>query len=118
MATSAGNCRIKIASKNRNCGNAKFVLIFCRKNKGQMQKASGTKVADRQHIGVENLRDDRCRIETARVGIGPIFRTDFCGQGCYSSIDTPKRRGSVVVSTSACHVGGRGSIPGPVALLG
>ena len=25
----------------------------------------------------------------------------------------PERRGSVVVSTSACHAGGRGSIPGP-----
>ena len=24
------NCRIKIASENRNCGDAKFFLIFCR----------------------------------------------------------------------------------------
>ena len=29
-----------------------------------------------------------------------------------------ERRGSVVVSTSACHAGGRGSIPGPGTLLG
>ena len=29
-----------------------------------------------------------------------------------------ERRGSVVVSTSACHAAGRGSIPGPGALLG
>ena len=25
------NCHIKIASKNRNCGDAKFFFIFCRK---------------------------------------------------------------------------------------
>ena len=29
-----------------------------------------------------------------------------------------ERRGSVVVSMSACHAAGRGSIPGPGALLG
>ena len=34
------------------------------------------------------------------------------------AFSTTERRGSVVVSTSACHAGGRGSIPGPGALLG
>ena len=29
-----------------------------------------------------------------------------------------ERRGSAVVSTSACHAGGRGSLPGPDTLLG
>ena len=48
------NCRIKIASKNRNCGDAKFFFyFFVVKNKGQTQKASGPKVAGRQHVGVE-----------------------------------------------------------------
>ena len=30
----------------------------------------------------------------------------------------PQRRGSAVVSTSACHAGGPGSRPGPGTLLG
>ena len=30
------NCRVKIASKNRNSGDAKFFVV---KNKGQTQKA-------------------------------------------------------------------------------
>ena len=30
---------------------------------------------------------------------------------------TRERRGSAVVSTSACHAGGRGSLPGPGTLL-
>ena len=29
-----------------------------------------------------------------------------------------ERRGSAVVSRSACHAGGRGSLPGPGTLLG
>ena len=53
MATSAVNCRIKIASENRNCGDAKFFLIFVVKNKAETQKASGPKVADWQYVGVE-----------------------------------------------------------------
>ena len=53
------------------------MMIFVVKNKGQKQKANGPKVADWQYVGVENLRDDWCRIETVRVEIGPILRTDF-----------------------------------------
>ena len=33
-------------------------------------------------------------------------------------ISRVERRGSVVVSTSACHAAGRGSIAGPGALFG
>ena len=33
----------------------------------------------------KNRRDDRCRIASARLEIRQILRTDFCGQGCYSS---------------------------------
>ena len=33
------------------------------------------------------MRDDRCRIGSARVDVRQILRTDFCVQGCYSSID-------------------------------
>ena len=36
----------------------------------------------------------------------------------YLCIQTNERRRNVVVSTSACHAGGRGSHPGPGALLG
>ena len=50
-------------------------------------KSGRTKVADWQDVGVENLRDDRCRIGSARVEIRQILRTDFCVHGCYSSID-------------------------------
>ena len=38
----------------------------------------------------KNRHDDRCRIWTARLDIRQILRTDFCGQGWYSSIDTSK----------------------------
>ena len=50
-----------------------------------MQKASSSKVVDRQHVGVEKfmIGDDWCRIESVRVEIGPILRRDFCGQSCY-----------------------------------
>ena len=48
------------------------MMIFVVKNKGQTQKASGPKVADWQYVG-----DDWCGIETVRVEIGPILRTDF-----------------------------------------
>ena len=40
-------------------------------------KSGGTKVADRQHVGDKNRRDDRCRIGTARLEIRQILRTDF-----------------------------------------
>ena len=33
-------------------------------------------------------------------------------------VPIPERCGSVVISTSACHAAGRGSISGPGALLG
>ena len=36
----------------------------------------------------KNRCDDRCRIASARLAIRQILRIDFCGQGCYSSIDT------------------------------
>ena len=61
------------------------MMIFVIKNKGQMQKSSGPKVADWQYVGVENVRDDWCRIETVQVEIGPILRTDF--RDSFSSID-------------------------------
>ena len=77
MATLRENCRIKISSKNRNCGDAKIFLNFVVKNIGQTQKPSGPKVADRQHVGVETVRDDWCRIETVRVEIGQILKTDL-----------------------------------------
>ena len=35
----------------------------------------------------KNRRDGRCRIEIARLEIRQMLRTDFCRQGCYSSID-------------------------------
>ena len=38
----------------------------------------------------KNRRDDRCRIVSARIEMRQILRTDFFGQGCYSSIDTSK----------------------------
>ena len=57
--------------------------FFVAKNKGQTQKASGPKVADWEYVGVDKFT----RIETARVEIGRILRTDFCAQDCYSSID-------------------------------
>ena len=53
------------------------MMIFVVKNKGQTQKASDLKVADWQYVGVENVRDDWCRIETVQVEIGPILRIDF-----------------------------------------
>ena len=34
-----------------------------------------------------NRKWQMCRIEAVRVDIGPILRTAFCAQGCYSSID-------------------------------
>ena len=56
------NCRIKIASKNRNCGDAKFFLIFCRKEqrtnaKSEWSKGRGLAMCRRRKnyamIGVE-----------------------------------------------------------------
>ena len=48
------NCRIKIASKHRNCGDIRNSFwFFVIKNEGQTQKASGSKVADWQDVGVE-----------------------------------------------------------------
>ena len=81
------NCRIKIASKNRNCVDAKFFLIFCLKEqrtnaKSERSKGRGRAICRRRKcyaiIGVE-LRP--------LVEIGPILRTDFRVQDCYSSID-------------------------------
>ena len=36
----------------------------------------------------KHLRDDRCRIASERLKIRKILRTDFCGQVCYSGIDS------------------------------
>ena len=63
-----------------------YFLFFVVTNKGKTQKTSGPKVVDWQYVGVEKLRDDCSRIETVQVEIGPILRTDFRVQGCYSSI--------------------------------
>ena len=52
------------------------MMIFVVKNKGQTQKASGPKVVDWQYLGVENLHDDWCRIETVRVDFRQLLRTD------------------------------------------
>ena len=51
------------------------------------------------------------------VGAGDTVQ-NFCLNISTSSKTHLERRGSLVVSTSACHAAGRGSIPGPVALLG
>ena len=40
------------------------------------------------------------------------------GGACRSYFNTHERRGSVVVSMSACHAGNRGSLPGAGTLLG
>ena len=56
---------------------------FCRKK----TKDKCKRVADLQDVGVKKLRGDWFRFETVRVEIGQILRTDFCVQGCYSSID-------------------------------
>ena len=48
MATSAGNCGIKIASKNRNCGNAKIVFMLCRtkqRTNAKTERAKGRGLA-------------------------------------------------------------------------
>ena len=49
------------------------------------------KAVQRSRIGNmyahKNRRDDRCRISSDRLEIPQILRTDFCRQGCYSSID-------------------------------
>ena len=63
------------------------LFIFCRKKQRVNAKSGRTKVADWPDVGVENLRDDRCRIGSARLEIGQILRTDFCGHVSYSSID-------------------------------
>ena len=49
------NCRIKIASKNRNCRDAKFFLIFCRKKqwtnaKSERSKGRGLAICRRRKI--------------------------------------------------------------------
>ena len=49
------NCRIKIGSKNRNCGDAKFFLIFCRKKqrtkaKSEQSKRRGLAICRRRQI--------------------------------------------------------------------
>ena len=58
-------------------------MIFYRKKQWTNAKSGRTKVADWQYIGVYK----RCRIGSARVDFRQILRTDFCVQGCYSSID-------------------------------
>ena len=55
MVTSAGKLRMKIASKNRNCGDAKFFLIFCRKKqrtnaKSEPSKGHGLAICMRRQI--------------------------------------------------------------------
>ena len=49
------------------------------------------KAVQRSRIGNmyahKNRRDDRCQIASARLEIRQVLRTDFCGQGCYSTID-------------------------------
>ena len=61
--------------------------FFVIQNKGQTQKASGPMVADWQYEVVDKYTRDWSRIENVRVEIGPILRTDFRAQGCYSGID-------------------------------
>ena len=81
------NCRIKIASKNRNCGDAKFFFyIFCRQKqtisaKSERFKGRGLAILCRRRKIYAMIG------ETVRVEIGPILRTDFCRQDSYSSID-------------------------------
>ena len=68
------NCRIKITSKNRNCGDAKFFLIYCRKRQrtnAKSERAKGRGLAI-------------CRRRKMYAMIGPILRTDFCAQPSYS----------------------------------
>ena len=46
-----------------------------------------------------------------------VYRSVHClAERCDNSV--LERRGSVVASMSACHAAGRGSLPGPGALLG
>ena len=79
--------RIKIASKNRNCGDAKFSFICCRKKqrtnaKSERSKGRGLAICRHRQIYAT------IGVELRPYGeIGPILRTDFCGQGCCSSID-------------------------------
>ena len=62
-------------------------MILCRKKQRTKAKSGHTKVTHWQDVGVKNRRDDRCQIGSARLEIGQILRTDFCGHGSYSSID-------------------------------
>ena len=51
--TAAHRSHLKIATAAmRNS----FILFVVKKHKGQTQKASGPKVADRQHVGVEKFK--------------------------------------------------------------
>ena len=63
------------------------------------------------HLGTADMELKLC--------FNGALERDFKYENISTSSNTHlERRGSVVVSTSACHAAGRGSIPGPVALLG
>ena len=47
-----------------------------------------------------------------------IYNTRDRCSGWFSVVYQVQQRGSAVVSTSACHAGGRRSLPGPATLLG
>ena len=61
--------------------------LYRKKTKDKRKKADTQRSRTGNMYAHQNRRDDWCRIANARLEIGQMLRTDFCVQGCYSSID-------------------------------
>ena len=53
------------------------MIFFVVKKQRTNEKNGRTKVGDGQHVGAYKLTPCRCRIESARLEIGQILRTDL-----------------------------------------